>query len=57
MIEWYRNASWVKSRGFAKTKLAIDGGTPAITHPLPQMYGLKLHHQVNQALMTYSSWL
>ena len=38
MIEWYRNASWVKSRGFAKTKLAIDGGTPAITHPLPQMY-------------------
>ncbi len=38
MIEWYRNASRAKSDHFAKTKLAIDGGAPAITHRLPQMY-------------------
>jgi 8-amino-3,8-dideoxy-alpha-D-manno-octulosonate transaminase len=53
MIEWYRNASWVKSRGFAKTKLAIDGGTPAITHPLPQMYpgALRIGAEEEEAIL------
>ena len=38
MIYWNRRSSRTKSGRFADSKLAINGGVPAVTHPLPPMY-------------------
>ena len=53
MINWKRNSSRTKSGRLAGTKLAIDGGAPAVTHPLPPMYpgGMRIGADEEQAVL------
>jgi 8-amino-3,8-dideoxy-alpha-D-manno-octulosonate transaminase len=53
MINRDRNSSRTKSDRFAETKLAIDGGAPAVTHPLPPMYpgGMRIGADEEKAVL------
>ena len=53
MINWNCNSSRTKSDRFAGTKLAIDGGAPAVTHPLPPMYpgGMRIGADEEKAVL------
>jgi len=53
MIKWNRNSSRAKTDRFAKPKLAIDGGAPAVTHPLPPMYpgGMRIGADEEKAVL------
>ena len=53
MIYWNRNFSRTKSDRSAETKLAINGGAPAVTHPLPPMYpgGMRIGADEERAVL------
>jgi 8-amino-3,8-dideoxy-alpha-D-manno-octulosonate transaminase len=53
MTNWNRNSSRGKSDRFAETKLAIDGGAPAVTCALPPMYpgGMRIGADEEKAVL------